>query len=426
MKSTTLDVIVVGAGFAGLSISYYLKKYGLNHVIFERGKIGESWRSQRWDSFKMNSTNKLNEFPGVSFNGDVDAFSSASEFVSSFEQYVLGHQLPVLENSKVISIEKPGEFFHVTVSSDHTIKNYSCRQVIIASGNANEIKIPSFAQNISTDIQQLHTSQYRNPDQLPSGAVLVVGGAQSGVQIAEDLVDAGKKVYLSTSMVARIPRWYRGRDIFYWLIDIKFFETRTEEIEDLKMLETRNPQVSGAGTGKDSVSLQSLAKKGVVILGKADNADQHNIFLQPNAAAHVKFADEFSKNIKEMIDGFIVKNHLSAPPPHEDEADKPDVNAACASSIASLNLSENNISSIIWSTGFSVDFGYIKPPVFDSEGKLKHKDGIPTVPGLYFVGYPWLRSRKSSIIFGIKDDAEFIAAKVYSYSVDQTYVNSMQ
>jgi len=416
MKDNIFDVVVVGAGFAGLSASYYLKKYGLKHVVFERGKTAESWRSQRWDSFRLNSTNKLNVLPGMNCEaGNPDAFPSAPEFVSSLEQYVSSHQLPVAENSKVIAIEKPGDFFQVTVSSNNTIKNYCCRQIIVASGIANEIKIPTFAKNISKDIKQFHTSEYRNAGQLPDGAVLVVGSAQSGCQIAADLVTAGKKVYLSTSMVGRIPRWYRGRDIFYWVIDAKLYDIKAEEIEDPKLVEGRAPQVSGTGSGKDTISLQSLAKEGVTILGKMDNAHEYNVFFQPNADMHVKFADEFSQNMKETIDKFIIKNQLSAPSPHYDEADIPDVDVSCASLLTSLDLRESNVNSIIWSTGFNVDFSYIKLPVFDGEGKLKHQDGIPAVPGLYFLGYPWLRSRKSVILFGIIEDAEFIVDKVYNY-----------
>ena len=416
MKDAVLDVIVVGAGFAGLAASYHLKNHGLNHIVFERGKTGESWRSQRWDSFRLNSTNKLNVLPGINCGPDnADAFPSAPEFVSSLEQYVSSCRLPVSENSKVISIEKTGSFFQVTVSSNDIIKNYFCRQVIIASGVANEIKILSVAKNISKDIKQIHASEYRNADQLPAGAILVIGSAQSGCQIAEDLVAAGRKVYLSTSMVGRIPRWYRGRDIFDWVIDAKFYDVKAEDVEDPKTLEARAPQVSGTGSGKDTVSLQSLAKKGATILGKMDNADGNNISFQSNAADHIKFADEFSDKMKKMIDDFIIQNQLDAPPPHYDEADISDIDASCASSITSLNLQENNINSVIWCTGFNVDFSYIKLAVFDGKGKLEHKDGVSTVPGLYFLGYPWLRSRKSVILFGIPEDVEFIVDRVYKY-----------
>lgn len=417
MENKIYDVIVVGAGVAGLSASYHLKKYGLSHIVFERGKIGESWRSQRWDSFKMNTPNKLNVLPGSVYKGsDLEGFDTAGKYISSFEEYVSAFDLPVLENSKVISIEKPGAFFDVTVSGNNKKENYSCKQVIIASGHTSEIKIPSFAKNIPANIKQLHTSEYRSPAQLPGGAVLVVGGAQSGIQIAEDLADAGRKVYLSTSMVARVPRCYRGRDIVEWLIEMKFFEARAQDIEDPKMLEMRPPQITGIGGKKYTISLQSLAKKGVIIVGKTDNADGQHVFFQPNAVMHVKFADGFSKKVKEMIDGFILKTQVKAEPAEYDEADQPDENANCANSMSALNFEENNINTIIWSTGFNGDFSYIKLPVFDEQGKLKHKDGVTEIPGLYFLGYPWLTARKSVIIFGIKDDAAFVVNRIHEQS----------
>ena len=426
MKENLFDVIIVGAGYAGLSASYFLKKYGLTHVVFERGKVGESWRSQRWDSFRLNSLNKLNTLPGLTCEPNKsDVFASSPEFVSSLEDYVATFQLPVVEDSKVMAIEKPAEHFHVTVLSNGSIKNYFSGQVIIASGVANEIKIPSFARNIAQDIMQLHTSEYRNADQLPAGAVIVVGSAQSGCQIAEDLADAGRTVYLSTSMVARLPRWYRGRDCMDWLNDLKFFDMRAEDIEDPKMLEMRPPQITGTGDGRRTISLQLLAKKGITILGKIDTADEQNIFLQPNAALHVKFADEFSKKVKAMIDDFIEKNKLEAPAPQIDEADIPDVEASCASAITSLNMKEKKVSSVIWSTGFNADFSYIKLAVFNSEGSLLHRNGIFDINGLYLLGFPWQRYRKSAILFGMRDDAEFIADKVYNYSKTKPLAESV-
>jgi putative flavoprotein involved in K+ transport len=169
----------------------------------------------------------------------------------------------------------------------------------------------------------LHTGEYKNADQLPDGAVLVVGGAQSGCQITEDLLHAGRKVYLSTSMVGRIPRWYRGRDIFYWVTETKFYDIKAEEITDPKILELRPPQVTGTGSGRDSMSLQSLAKIGAVILGKMNNANGYTVFFQQDAAEHVKFADEFSRKIKKMFDDYIIENNLTAPPAHYDEAGHP-------------------------------------------------------------------------------------------------------
>lgn len=417
MMQAIFDVIVVGAGYSGLAASYHLKDYGLNHIIFERGKIAESWRSQRWDSFRFNSTNKLNILPGQGPEpADPDLFPSASIFVAALGRYVKINQLPVVENSKVISIENPGGVFVVSVLNNNEIKRYSCKQVLIASGVANEIKIPSLAKSVSKDIKQLHTAEYKNADQLPAGGVLVVGGAQSGCQITEDLLHAGRKVYLSTSMVGRLPRWYRGRDIFYWVTETKFYDIKAEEINDPKILELRPPQVSGTGTGRDSMSLQSLARKGAVILGKMKDANETTVFFGQDAVEHVKFADEFSRKIKKMVDDFIIENNLSAPPPHYDEADVPDIDACCASNITSLDLKENNINTIIWSTGFDHDHSYIKLPVFDDKGRLIHKDGIPVFPGIYFLGYPWLRTRKSPILFGIIEDVKFVVDHLYSCS----------
>jgi putative flavoprotein involved in K+ transport len=168
-----------------------------------------------------------------------------------------------------------------------------------------------------------------------------------------------------------------------------------------------------------------MAKKGATILDKMYDANDSNVFFEPNAAMHVKYADGVSQKMKQIIDEFIIANNLSAPPPHYDQADIPDVDAACASSITILNLPQNNIRSIIWSTGFNVDFNYIKLPVFNQEGKLMHKDGIPAIPGFYLLGYPWLRTRKSPILFGIKDDAKFIVDRIYNYSRENSHSGGM-
>ena len=219
-------------------------------------------------------------------------------------------------------------------------------------------------------------------------------------------------MYLFTSKVGRFPRWYRGKDIFYWLVDTKFYDIKADDVDDPKLFEARPPQISGTGTGKNSLSLQSLARKGATILGRLENSDGYRLSFSLNAADHVTYADNYSQKIKEMIDEFIIANHLSAPPPHHDEADVADTEARCASIITSLNLEETNITSIIWSTGFDTDLSYINLPVFTTNGKLIHRDGIPDFPGLYFLGYPWLRSRKSSILFGIIDDAQFIVDRM--------------
>jgi putative flavoprotein involved in K+ transport len=408
------DVIVIGAGHAGLAISYHLKQQGNTHLVFERGRIGETWRSQRWDTFKLNSANKKNMLPGYQYAGpDGDGFDTATNFARDLAQYASAHQLPVREHARVISVAKPDDRFTLVVEEGGATNTYRSKNVVVASGIQNVKKVPHFAQNISPAILQLHTLEYRSSSQLPPGAVLVVGSAQSGVQIAEDLLDAGRKVYLATSKVGRLPRRYRGRDIIDWLTDIGFFDLPTVAA-DPQMLSMRVPQISGVGVRGKTISLQSLARDGATILGKIENADANMVQLAPNANEHVQFADGLSKMVKDMIDQFIEKQQLAVPAAEVDANDIPDPAGACVNTSTSLDLAEHNITSIIWTTGFDGDFSYINLPALDERGQPKHSNGIGEVEGLYFLGLPWLRMRKSGMIFGICDDAAFIAEQVLS------------
>ena len=419
MNSSVLDVIVIGAGHAGLSISFHLKKLHLNHIVFEKGSIGETWRTQRWDSFKLNTPNKVNLLPGQeNIFPDEEGFCSAPEFVSNLKNYVNTFQLPVFENCRVMSVENvpDSKDFSVYVSENGTTKYFRSKQVVIASGTQNIKNLPSFTKNITDEVLQLHTCDYRNSKLLPDGAVLLVGSAQSGIQIAEDLIYEGKKVFISTSHVGRVPRRYRGKDVVEWLSLIGFYDMQTNDVTDPQVLTMKQPQVSNVGMRGHTLSLQALARNGAVILGKTGNADADTIILQPDAAAHVKFADEFSKKVKNMINDYIQKFQLDAPPPEQDTADEPDIDAACASDVTSVNLKENKITSIIWTTGFAGDFRYLKLPVFSNDGTLKHNNGISDIRGLYFLGLPWLRKRKSGTIMGIIEDAEFIAEKLFTYN----------
>lgn len=414
MDTPILDVAVIGAGHAGISISYYLKQLGCKQLVFERNNIGHSWSAQRWDSFKLNTPNKISLLPGMDGNAlDPDGFASAQEFVAMLNQYARENELPVQENTPVISVEQStDDLFSITVEHDGEINQYQSKNVVITSGNQNIKVVPLLASDIPDNIVQLHTAEYRNPESLPAGAVLVVGSAQSGVQIAEDLLEAGRKVFLSTSMVARAPRRYRGRDCMDWMVLLGMMDQRTDEVMDPQVFKMKQPQISGIGPRGKTVSLQALAKKGAVILGRLEKIAGQVVQLQPNAAEHIKFADGFSTQIKEMVDGFIQQAGIDAPPPEIDEADQPDENAATASNETSINLKDQNITSIIWSTGFTGNFSYLKLPVFNGDGSIKHKNGITEIEGLYILGIPWLRKRKSGIIPGIAEDAQFISEQV--------------
>ena len=362
----------------------------------------------------------------ATYFNDPDAFSFANEFALSLENYAKQRKLSVKEQCKVVEVKKQERptTFTVTVSEGGEERIYRCRQIVIASGGQNTVHIPAFAQNIGDHIVQLHTSEYKNSGQLPEGHVLVVGSAQSGTQIAEDLVRAGKKVFLSTGKVGRIPRRYRGKDIFDWLVELGFYDAYTDDITDPAVFKIKNAQVSGSGERGKTCSLQSLARSGATILGKAQNADADTVFLHPSAPLHVRYADEFSLKVKTLIDDHIEKNSIPAPLPEIDPDDSPDENASCASDTTRLNLKDSGIKSIIWTTGFTGNFTYLKLPVLDEENMPLHRNGISDVDGLYFIGLPWLRKRKSAIILGASDDAEFIVNHIMETALHRQTTNA--
>jgi putative flavoprotein involved in K+ transport len=411
--SELLDAVIVGAGQAGLGTSYFLQRDGRKHIVFERGRIGETWLSQRWDSFQLNTLNLMNVLPGLPYSGnEPEGFWRQNELVAYFQEYVEHFQLPVRTGVNVLSVEQAQDNSHFIVrarvegGSDETVLS---RSVIVACGMQSVPKIPAFQTKIPDGITQLHTAGYRNPKTLPAGAVVVVGSAQSGCQIAEDLLSAGRKVYLCSGKAGRVPRRYRGRDILEWWIDMKFWETTYASLEDKSASRLPLPQVSGVGRYGHTISLQELARKGAVILGRLRGVEEGTLILGEDTAANVHYADQASQRFKEAVDGYIEKSGIEPPPLEADPADLPDPEAACVSTVKQLNLQEAKVGTIIWATGFTGDFGWIHLPVFDPNGTPIYQHGISPITGLYFIGFPWLNKRKSGIIYGIAEDAQYIA-----------------
>jgi putative flavoprotein involved in K+ transport len=410
---TILDTVIVGAGQAGLGVSYYLQQNGRKHIVFEQGQIGESWLSQRWDSFTLNTPNFMNVLPGFPYNGlEPDGFWRPDELVHYFQRYIEHFQLPVRTGVAVVSVKQSEdqEYFIVkTKTNGHREETITCRSVVISSGSQQKPKFPAIRSQLPDDIVQLHTADYHSAALLPPGAIVVVGSGQSGCQITEDLLSAGRTVYLCTSKVGRAPRRYRGRDILEWWIDMKFLDVTFASLEDKAISRAAQPQVSGLGRYGHTVSLQYLARQGAVILGRLLNVEESLLVLNDDAAAHVHFADEFSQRIKDGIDAYLAQAGITPPPIDADPADIPDPQAECASPLQRLNLREAKVSSVIWATGFTSDFSWIHLPVLDAEGRPIYQRGISPVRGLYFIGFPWLSSRKSGIIYGIDEDAHYIA-----------------
>jgi putative flavoprotein involved in K+ transport len=410
---TTLDTVIVGAGQAGLGVSYFLQRDGRNHIVFERGRIGESWLSQRWDSFQLNTPSFMNVLPGLPYEGPApDGFWRHDELVGYFQRYVDHFRLPVRAGVSVVSVERAENEEHFIVktrTNDQADESVLSRSIVIASGIQRIPRVPPLRSRLPHEVIQLHTADYRSPAALPPGAIVIVGSGQSGCQIAEDLLSAGRTVYLCTSKVGRVPRRYRGRELLEWWVDMGHLDVTFASLEDKSISRTPQPQISGLGRYGHTVSLQSLARKGAVILGRLVDLEGNTLVLSDEAAAHVRFADEFSQRMKDNIDAYLMKAQITPPAFQEDPADAPDAQAACVSPLRRLDLRLAKVSAVIWATGFTGDFSWIHLPVLDAEGKPIHKQGISSLPGLYFIGFPWLISRKSGILYGIREDAQFIA-----------------
>lgn len=405
----SVDTVVVGAGQAGIAVSHLLSRAGVSHVVFERGRVGESWRSQRWDSFALNTPNWSNVLPGAAIGGaDGDAFAHRDDLVEFFERYVAVNAVPVRGQTAVTSVEQSdGGGFRVDTETDHI----EARNVVVCSGSMSTARIPAMADHIDGNIATLTAATYKNAEALPDGAVVVVGSGQSGCQIVEDLLGTGRKVYLCVSKVARIPRRYRGRDILSWWAEMGFLDVRVDELADPNAQYAAQPQVSGT-RGGHTISLQSLARDGATLVGRVEGIDASVLRLGPSVADCVVFADQKCDEFKAAIDRYIIDQGIDAPAavPDPYEPAMPDLNGS--DTLQELDLRDADVSTIIWCVGFGGDFSWIRADILDERGLPRHHMGVSDIPGLYFVGFPWLRKRKSGILYGVGEDARHVVERI--------------
>jgi putative flavoprotein involved in K+ transport len=409
-----LDAIVIGAGHAGLATSYYFAQHGRSHVVLEKARVGESWRSQRWDSFTMNTPNALTVLPGRPYDGDdPEGFFSRDDFVARLERHAKDAQLPVREHSPVVRVEAASDGHGFTVTTGGPAgERLNARSVVVASGIQQMPKVPAMSTRLAAHITQLHACEYRNPARLPSGAVLVVGSAQSGCQIVEDLREGGRRVFLSTGRAGRAPRRYRGRDAFVWLASMGALDVTVDQLPDPAQQHAAQPQISGVGPRGHTVSLQQLASDGKTVLGHLEDIDGRALHFAGDLAANVRFGDAASAAVKHQIDAYIEKEHIEAPAPQLDPADEPHPNPDDLRGASGLDSDDSDITTVVWCTGFGADFSWLHLPVLDERGTPTHENGRSRVPGLFFIGFPWLRRRASGIVYGIAGDAKAIVDDV--------------
>lgn len=406
MKQRNLDVVVVGGGQAGLSVSFCLAQRGIGHVVLEKQRIAHSWRNERWDSFCLVTPNWQCQLPGFPYAGpDPDGFMPKTEIVEYVEAFARHFDAPVMEGVEVYAVKKNSLLDHFEVNT--SAGEFSAASVVIATGAFHKPRIPAAAKTIPEHIVQLPSSRYKNPEQLPAGSVLVVGSGQSGCQIAEDLHFAGRQVHLSLGDAPRSPRTYRGRDVVAWLDQFGYYDTPIDAHPDVDLVRNKtNHYLTGRDGGRE-IDLRRLALEGMDLYGFLTDINGSELRFAPDLGQRLDAADAVYVGICQLIDRYIEEHGLQVPAaPEYKPCWRPAVERL------TLELEERNIRAIVWAIGFEHDFSFVKAPVLDARGYPRHERGLTAEQGLYFIGLPWLYTWGSARFSGIARDAEHVARKV--------------
>ncbi|HEY2765338.1 MAG TPA: MSMEG_0569 family flavin-dependent oxidoreductase [Pseudonocardiaceae bacterium] len=401
-----VPVAIVGGGQAGLSMSYCLTRRGIDHVVLERHRVAHEWRAARWDTFCLVTPNWQCRLPGFPYSGDdPDGFMVKDEIVSYLESYAASFGPPLREDVDVHALRaRDGGGFELHTSHG----DLTAGQVVVATGGYHQPVVPRYAERLPHQLTQLHSSQYRNPGQLPEGDVLVIGSGQSGAQIAEDLHLAGRRVHLAVGGAPRVARSYRGRDVVAWLHDMGYYDLAVTEHPRRDSIRAQaNHYVTGRDGGRD-IDLRAFARDGMQLYGRLLGVLGSPVLrFAPDLAASLDAADSVSESIKDTIDKYLVESGIDAPTeerytpvwhPRQEREE--------------LALTGSGIASVVWSIGYRGDYRWIDLPVFNGKGYPNHYRGVTSVPGLYFIGLPWLHTWGSGRFCGIARDAEYLATRV--------------
>ncbi len=406
MTTETVDTLVVGGGQAGLAMSAHLTDAGVPHLVLERDRIAERWRSFRWDSLVANGPAWHDRFPPKEFDDtDPDGFAPKESVARYLEDFASEIGSPIRCGVEVTQVTRQPDGQFLAQTSAGAVQ---ARHVVAATGPFQVPVIPPIVPD-SAGLTQIHSSAYRNPDQLPQGAVLVVGAGSSGAQIADELLRAGRKVYLSVGPHDRPPRAYRGHDYCWWLGVLGKWEAKAppEGKEHVTI------SVSGAHGG-ETVEFRDLANRGMTLVGMADTYDNHVLSFRPDLADNIRAGDENLLSVLTEADAYAAANNLDLPP--EPQAHNLGPLPDCAlNPLLDLDLAAENVQSIVWATGYRQDFSWLQVDAFDDKGQPAHTDGVSTEPGVYFLGLPWLSMRGSSFIWGVWVDAKNLAAHIVSH-----------
>ena len=402
MPAERIHTLVIGGGQAGLTMSHRLKQRGLPHLVLERHRIAERWRSERWDGLAFQFPNwsvKLPDFPFPHQNPD--GFATTREIVAFIDAYAAFVAPPIRCGVAVTKLRRGDASVFIAETSDGAIE---ADHVVVATGPYQRALIPALSEGVN--LFQLHASRYANPEQLPDGAVLVVGAGASGAQIAEELSRAGRDVYLSVGRHTRLPRRYRGRDLMWWFDTLGYIRRTPEERGPPRPY----PTISGA-YGGHTVDLRRFADDGITLLGRLQSAHQGVAQFAGDLSDQLAFGDAVYAEFLGFADEYVRQRGLDMPLDPAAREKLPD--PACVTEpLRQLDLAAAGISTVIWATGYGVDFGWIDLPVLDGRGEPRHVKGVTEVPGLYFLGLPWLTTVNSSFLAGVGDDAAVLAGHI--------------
>jgi len=411
MPTEIVETLVVGGGQAGLAMSEHLSSVGAPHLVLERSRIAERWRSARWDSLVANGPAWHDRFPGMEFaNCDPDAFPGKESVADYFVAYAEKIAAPIRCGVEVKGVrrneDRPG--FRVE-TSEGVIE---ATNIVAATGPFQRPIIPAVVPD-NAGITQIHSNTYRNPNQLPEGGVLVVGSGASGVQIADELLRNGKRVYLSVGPHHRPPRAYRGRDYCWWLGVLGKWDAAAIE----PGMEHVSISVSGANGG-ETVDFRRLAAKGITLVGMTQSFKDGVVRFAPDLADNIAQGDANYLSVLREADAYAARHGIDLPDEREAYQFEPDPECV-TDPLRELDLAEAGIASIVWATGYAVDFSWLKLDVFDTQGRPQHQRGVSTEPGIYFLGLPWLSRRGSSFIWGVWHDAKYLADQI---SIQRNYL----
>lgn len=402
--STRLPVVVIGGGQAGLSVSWYLKRDGIEHVVLERDTLVHNWADARWDSFSLVTPNFQCRLPGYPYDGsDPQGFMVGKEIQEYLAGFIASFSPPVREGVAATSVRASDDGGFTVQTTSGT---YLAGQVVVATGGYHTPAIPRLGERLPATVEQVHSARYRNAESLPPGPVLVVGTGQSGAQIAEDLLLAGREVHLAVGGAPRFARRYRGKDVITWLEETGYYDKPvTDKPVEERTQDKTNHYVTGRDGGHD-IDLRAFATQGMTLHGRLRDVTDGSLCFAGDLEANLDHADEVYNGINALIDQHIERLGLDAGEPSRYHP------VWRPYGYRGSQLRADDLAAVVWATGFTRDYRWLHVPVFDGAGHPQHVRGVTPVPGVYFVGLPWQHTWGSGRFAGLDRDAEFVAARL--------------